>query len=153
MNRRHADELTLSRAQLLNDGAAELVRDVDKGNLHRLLLLIALIVAIDDLSLRDCELKALAAHVLDEDREMQLTSAADLKAIRRELLDAKRDIRIELAQQAIAQVAGSDVLSFLPGERAVVDHEVHRNGRLGNLLKRDGLRRLRARNRVADVEV
>ena len=82
---------------------------------------------------------------------MQLTAAAHLEAVRRELLDAKRDIGVQLAEQTLAQVAGGDVLSLLTGERAVVDHEVHRDGRLGNLLERNGLRRFGTRNRVADV--
>ena len=84
---------------------------------------------------------------------MQLTAAAYLEAIRRELLDAERDIGVQLAEQTVAQVTGRDVLSLLTGERAVIDHEVHRDGRLGNLLERNRLRGLGARNRVADVQV
>ena len=153
MNRRHADQLTLSGGQLLDDRAGKLIRDIDKGNLHRLQSLVALIEVIDDLCLRNRELKALAAHVLDEDREVQLTATAHLEAVRRELLDAKRDIGVQLAEQTLAQVTGGDVLSLLARKRAVVDHEVHRDGRLGNLLERNGLRSFGTRNRVSDVQV
>ena len=65
MNRRHADQFALSRCQLLDDRTGKLVRHIDKGNLHRLLSLVALVIVIDDLCLRDRELKALATHVLD----------------------------------------------------------------------------------------
>ena len=100
--RRHADQLTLSGGQLLDDRAGKLIRDVNKGNLHRLQSLVALIEVVDDLCLRNRELKALAAHVLDEDREVQLTATAHLEAVRREFLDAKRDIGVQLAEQTLA---------------------------------------------------
>ena len=84
---------------------------------------------------------------------MQLAAAAHLEAVRREFFDAERDIGIQLAEQTVTQMAGGDVLALLTGERAVVDHEVHRDGRLGNLLEGNRLRGLGARNRVADVQV
>ena len=50
-------------------------------------------------------------------------------------------------------MAGGDILAFLSCKGAVVDHEVHGNGRLGNLLERNGFRIFRRAEGIADVDV
>jgi len=50
-------------------------------------------------------------------------------------------------------VPGSYVLTFLSGKRAVIDDEVHRDRRLGNLLERNCLWILRCTDRISDVDV
>jgi hypothetical protein len=64
------------------------------------------------------ELVALAAHVLDEDREVQLAAPRDEEHVGvGRLLDAQRHVREQLAVEALAQLAARHVLAFLPGER------------------------------------
>ena len=50
-------------------------------------------------------------------------------------------------------MTGSDELTFLTCERAVVYHEVHGDRRLGDLLERDRLRLLRGAEGITDVDI
>ena len=50
-------------------------------------------------------------------------------------------------------MAGSDELALTAGHRAVVDHEIHGNRRLGDLLEGNGSRILRRADRISDVQV
>src|SRR5262249_34501170 len=77
----HLDHLPLARAELGRDGADELLGNVDDQMLHRLEGPAAL-PPRDDLRLADLELEALAAHHLDEDRELQLAASGHAKRIR-----------------------------------------------------------------------
>ena len=64
------------------DRADELGRDVDRDALVRLVGL-AVDRAQDDLGPADLELVALAAHLLDQDRQLQLAPAQDLVRVGR----------------------------------------------------------------------
>ena len=80
---------------------------------------------------RHRELVALAAHVLDQDREVQLAAARDQERVGvAGLLDAQRHVGQQLLREAVAQVARGHVLAFAAGERRRVDLEVHRQRRL-----------------------
>ena len=46
-----------------------------------------------------------------------------------------------------------NVFAFLPGKRRVIDQEVHGNGRLGDLLERNGRGVFRIADGIADVNV
>ena len=82
-------------------------------------------VASDHARTRHLELVALAPHRLHEDREMQLAAARHRPRVRRVgVLDAQRDVALELLVQPLAQLPRRDELPFLAGERRVVDEEV-----------------------------
>ena len=72
----HADQLALAQAELLDDRALVLLGHVDDELLHRLEELAVRVAVGDDLGARDAELDALAAHLLDEDGQVQLAAAA-----------------------------------------------------------------------------
>ena len=110
---------------------------------------------IDNLCLADCELVALAAHILDQDGQMQLAASGYLEAVSGFcLLYAQADIGVQLAEQTVAQMTGSDEFTFLTGQRAVVYHEIHGDGRLGNLLERNRLPGSPAStDRIADMDI
>ena len=50
-------------------------------------------------------------------------------------------------------MTGSDELTFLACQRAVVYHEVHGDRRLGDLLERNRLRLLRGAEGITDMDI
>ena len=115
------------------------------------------VAAGDHLRPRDAELEALAAHLLDEDGEVQLAAAADLDAVRAaEVLHAERDVDAQLALQPVLDLAQRRGAAVLAGERAVVDEEEHRDGGLFDLERRQGCAgrlHLGRRQRVAEADL
>ena len=103
------------------------------------------VVLEDDLRLADAQLVAFAAHRLDEHGEVELAAARDAEhAGVGGVLDAQRDVALELALEALGEVARRDVLAFLARERTVVDAEVHRDRRRVDLEQRQDRRVLRS---------
>ena len=85
---------------------------------------------------------------------MQLATAGNLEAVRRlSLLYTQADIGVQLTEQTLSQSDGRSQFTFLTCQRAVVYHEVHGNGRLGNLLERNGFRIFRGAEGITDVEI
>ena len=86
------------------------VGDVDDEELVRLVIH-PVDLLDDDFGLADGQLVALAAHGLDQDREVQQAAAGDLERVAVfGRLDAQGDVRFELALEAIAEVPGGEVL-------------------------------------------
>jgi len=109
---------------------------------------------IEHLCLAHSKLKALSSHVLNQNRQVKLAAAGHLKAVRGIcLLHSQAHVCVQLSEQPLTDVAGSNVLALQSGQRAVVYHEVHGNGRLGNLLERNGLRLFRRTDGISDVDV
>ena len=97
----------LAGGERLGDGADVLVGHVEHAPLERLVAL-AVDLADDDLGPADLQLVALAAHRLDEHRELQLAAAGDLDDVGRVgLLQADRHVAEDLALEALAQVAAT----------------------------------------------
>jgi hypothetical protein len=131
--RLHVDEVGATLAERLHDGALVLVLDVGGDELDRLEPGVALVVE-DDARLRDGELVAFAAHVLEQDRQVQLAAAHDLEdAVLVGVAHLERDVRLQLAVEAVPDLPAGDELAFAAGERRVVDAEVHRQRRLVDL--------------------
>ena len=108
----------------------------------------------DHLGLGDHELVPLPAHRLDQDRHLQLPPSAHLEGVgplRR--LHPERDVPEDLPLQAVADVAGGEVLALPAGHRAVVHEKEHRHGRLVHADPGQGLRIFQGGDRIADVEV
>src|ERR671917_584159 len=85
--------------------ADELLGGVDHQLLDRLVHL-AVDLAGDDLRPRDLELVPLAAHRLDQDREVQLAATGDGEDVRLAgRLDAQREIRLQLALEPLLELA------------------------------------------------
>src|SRR5690606_11529147 len=94
----------------------------------------------NDTRARDRELVPFAAHRLHEDPEVQLAPSRDLEGVRRVgLLDAERDVALELFHQPLTELTAGDVLPLPPGEGRGVDDEVDGDGRF---LDGDPLERL-----------
>src|SRR6185437_3889250 len=107
---RHVRELGATGAEGLHDRALVLGIDVDGQRLERLVDL-----AVDDLRqhlrARYGKLIAFAAHILDQDRQVQLAAAGDSHDIRLVgVLDAQGDVALQLSIQPLAQLAAGDEL-------------------------------------------
>ena len=102
---------------------------------------------------RHGELIALAAHVLDEDGQVQLPAPGDPQYVRLVgVFHAQRHVALQLAVQPLAQLPAGDELALAPGERRGVDLEVHRQRRLIHADGRQPERMLRVADRHADVD-
>ena len=90
----------LAQREQLRDDADVLLGDVDRDALDRLVPL-AVDLLRQHLRLADRELEALAAHQLDEHRELELAAALHLPGVRaRGGEDAQRDVADELRRRA-----------------------------------------------------
>ena len=122
----HLLEAALAAGQRLLDLADVVGRDVDGDPLVRLLDLAADLVE-DDLRPAHRELVALAAHLLDQDRQLELAAAADLERVAGVgRVDLDRDVAQDLALEAGLDLARRDVLAVAAAERRGVDAERHR---------------------------
>src|SRR4029078_8236370 len=96
-------------------------RDVDGDPLVRLLEL-AVDLAQQDLRAGRGQLEALAAHLLDEDRQLELAAIADLECLARlRWPDLDRDVAEHLLFEAGLDLAAGDVLALATGQRRGVD--------------------------------
>jgi hypothetical protein len=102
---------------------------------------------------RHLELVSLAPHGLHEDREVELAAPRHLPRVGRVgVLDAERDVALELLVQPVAHLPRRDVLPFLAGEGRVVDDEVDRDGRLLDADPLEALGVLGVGDRRADLD-
>ncbi len=77
----HVLHAALARGEQLRDRADVLLGHVDREALDGLVAL-AVDLALDDVRLADRQLEALAAHHLDEHRQLQLAAPLDLVGVR-----------------------------------------------------------------------
>ena len=77
----HVDQFALSLTELFDNVSGKLFRNIDIYLFHRLELVTLFIIMVQNLSLADCKLIALTAHVLDQDGQMQLAASGYLKAV------------------------------------------------------------------------
>src|SRR3954464_15063216 len=118
-------DATFSRGQFLGDRADVFVGHVADATLLRLVPL-AVDLFGDDLGPADLELVALAAHRLDQHRELQFAATGDLDDVGRSGLEQlDRDVAEQLFVEPLDEVAAGDVLAVTAGERRGVDAERH----------------------------
>ena len=108
----------------------------------------------DHLRLADRQLEALAAHHLDEHRELQLAAPLNLPHVGAlGLDDAQRDVAHELGSSRPLQLAGGQLVAVLPGQRRGVDADGHRQRRLVDGDHRQRPRVIRVGERLADRDL
>src|SRR5215210_5337575 len=127
--RLHVDELALAAGEHPDQGRGELLGHVDHQVLDRLVFL-TIDLAHDDLRRCHLHLVTLAAHGLQQDRQVQLAAPGDLELVGAQLLDTQGHVGLHLSHKALAQVARRDVLALLAGEGAGVGLEQHAHCRL-----------------------
>ena len=94
------------------------------------------------------------AHVLNQYGQMKFTTSGNFEALCRvSIFYTKADIGVQLTVQTVTKMTGSDVFTFLSGERAVIYHEVHGDRRLGDLLERNRLRLFRRTQGITDMDI
>src|SRR5665811_940417 len=127
----HLLHAALADGQQLGDGAEMLLGRVDREALERLVDL-AVDQAGNHLRLADRHLVALAAHLLDQDGQRQLTTALHLPGVGR--LGGQypdRDVADQLSFNAVLDQARSDLGALRPpDQRGGVGADRHRDRRL-----------------------
>ena len=150
---RHLLEPALAPGHRGLDLADVVGRDVDGDPLVRLLDL-AVDLAQQHLGARRGQLEALAAHLLDEDGQLELAAAADLERLARlGRPDLDRDVAEDLLLEAGLDLAARDVLALAPGQRRGVDAERHPQRRRVDVEPRQRPRIGRIGQRVADRDL
>src|SRR6185503_16119030 len=120
--------------------------------LHRLLE-DAVPLAYDRRGLGRLQLEALAAHRLDQDRELQLAPAEDAEGVGGgRLLDPQAHVLPALLEEPLAQLARRHLAPGAARPRASVHAEDHRDGRLVDPDRRERLGTLAVGDRLPDVD-
>ena len=127
--------------------------DVDGQHLVRLALL-AIDLAEHHARAAHRQLIALAAHVLEQDGEVQLAAAADQEAVGLAgVLDTQRHVLQQLAVESLADLAAGHELALAAGQRAIVDLEGHGQRGLVDGDRRQRVDVLRVAQSHADVDL
>ena len=137
-------------ADQFDDLSGGTVRHIHGQFLHRFAGLPVDLLA-DNMRLRDREFIALAAHVLDQDRDMENAASADLEAVS-EFFDPESDIAFRLFEKPFADMAAADEFSFLPEQWRIVDAEHHGKSRFVDRDRRQPFGMLRIGHGIADVD-
>ena len=151
---RHGLHAALAGGHELRDGAQVLLGDVDRHALHGLAEY-AVDLLGDNLRLADGELKALAAHLLHQDRQGELATALDLPGVG--ALGGQNlqgHVADELAVEAVLNLAGRDLSALdAAGHGRSVDADGHGDGRVIHRDERQGTRILEVDEGLADHDV
>ena len=116
----HLLEAALAQRQQLRDDADVVLGDVDRQPLDRLVDL-AVDLAREHLRLADGQLEALAAHDLDEDRQLQLAASLDLPGVRAlGVVDAQRDVADQLGVEPVLHLARGQLRAVRPASGEVL---------------------------------
>ena len=127
-------------------------RNVDDQALDRLELL-SVFVAHYDFGLADHELKTFATHGFNENGELQFTAAEHAEGFRGfRVFDANGNVGEQFLGEAIAKIAGGEVISFAAAERAGIDGENHGESRLVDGERLQRLRIFERSDAFADLD-
>ena len=149
----HMKQLALPLAHALEHRTGHILGNIDNEALDGLVAH-AVDLLIEHLGCADLEFISLAAHRLNEDGEVHLSSAADAKGVRGVgIFDTQGDVAQQLAVQPVAQVAGRDELALFARERRIVDREDHLHRGIGDLDKGNGIDAVKCADGIADVDL
>ena len=121
----HVGQFAATAADFFHHAALVFVFQVD-GEVFIRLALLAVDFLVHHARLADGQLEAFAAHVFQQDGEVQFATAGDAEHVGvAGFIDAQRDVDQQFLGQAFADLAAGDELAFGAGQRRRVDHEVH----------------------------
>ena len=150
----HTAKFALSLGQHTDYGTGKIGCNINIADFHRLKLVSLFILSVNDFRLRDSELIAFAAHRLNQDGQVQLSSSGNAECIRIVgILYTERYVRVKLAQKSFSDLSRCAVRSFTSRKRAVVNDKVHGDRRLGYLLERNRVFLTYFADRIADLEI
>ena len=117
----HLLEAGLAGGERLGDDADEVLGDVDREPLDRLVG-DAVDLAGEHARLARGQLEPLAAHQLQQHDQLQLAAAVHLPGVGPlGVLDPDRDVADQLAVEPVADLAGGQLVPLLAGQRRGVD--------------------------------
>ena len=126
----HIGELAAAAAQLFHHRALVVVGYID-GEVFIRLAFFAVDVAIHHARLGHGQFEAFAAHVFQQDGEVQFAAAGHAEDVGVfGVFHAQGHVGEQLFLQAVADLAAGDEFAFGAGQGAGVDHEIHGEGGL-----------------------
>ncbi|MBG9885166.1 hypothetical protein ABE10_00905, partial [Bacillus toyonensis] len=151
----HSLHAAFAAGEKLRDRAEVLLRRIDREMLERLLDLAVLSLASDHLRLAHGELEALPPHVLDEDRQCQLSAPLHLPGVgTADVYDLQRHVSDELTVQAVLHHAGGELVPLdLADQRRGVRADRHRDRRVVDGDGRERTHVLGIGDRLADRDL
>ena len=121
------DHLAFAQRKFFGHHSQKAFFTVDQQTFHGLQLF-PLFVTIDNLGPADTKFIALAAHRLDQDRQLKLTPALDQNAVALiGFFNLDGNVDEVLFEQTLPEAAGLDVFSLLACKRGIVDRKFHGN--------------------------
>ena len=122
----HADEFTAAISDQFHRPAEVFLRHVDDEIFDGLEGIAVVVFFEDDVGLADGKFVTLAAHVLDEDAEMEQSAAGDFEGVLDGgFLELEGDVAFQFLEKAFAEVSAGDVFALLADEGGIVDAEHH----------------------------
>ena len=150
----HTAKFALSLGQHTDYGTGKIGCNINIADFHRLKLVSLFILSVNDFRLRDSEFIAFAAHRLDQDGQMQLTSSGNSERICIVgILHTQGDVRVQLTQKSFSDLSRGAVCTLASRKRTIVNDKVHGDRRLGYLLERNRVFLTYFADRIADLEV
>ena len=102
----------------------------------------------------DCQFKAFAAHVFQQNGQVQFATTGNAEYISvGSIFNTQGNVGQQFFLQAVADLAGSHEFAFSTGQRRSVDHKVHGQGRLVHAQHRQAFRIVFVGNGYADADV
>ncbi|OIQ70824.1 hypothetical protein GALL_475620 [mine drainage metagenome] len=131
--RLHVEQFALALAQSLHHAALVLLFDIGGDHFNRLVAH-TIDVLEDHARLAHSQLKTFAAHVFQQNGQVQFTATHHLKdAFFCGFPHAQGHIVLQFLLQAVPDLTARDVLAFTPGQRTGIDTKVHGQGGLIDL--------------------
>ena len=147
---RHVEHLAAPAVECRDRRALVGFLDIHRQHLERLAD-DAVDILEDHLRAGHRQLEAFAAHVLDQDGEVQLAPARDPEYIRLGgVFHAQRDVGEQFLVETVAYLPAGDELAFAPDQRGGVHLEIHVERGLVDLVHRQRLGLLLVGQRCAD---
>src|SRR5450830_1707251 len=149
----HVLQVATAAAQFFHHATLVDFFDVDRQVLERLMAH-AINHLVDHAGTRHGEFKTFAAHVLDQNRQVQFAAARHFKhGVVVGRCNAQGDVGFQFSVEAVTQLAAGDELAFAAGQGRVVDHEVHGQGWLVDGQHRQRFRGIRCAHGRTDADV
>ena len=110
--------------------SCKFIRHINISCLDRLKFLSVFIRMIENFRFAYCKLISFAAHIFNQNGQMKFSASRHFKTVCIfHFFHSKTYVCVQLFKQAVTQMAGSYIFSFLSGKRTVVYNKLHRNRR------------------------
>ena len=149
----HIGQFATATAKLFHNGTLVFIRYVH-GQVFVRLAFLAIDFTEYHARFADCQFKAFAAHVFQQNGQVQFATAGNAEYISvGSIFNTQGNVGQQFFLQTVADLAGSHEFAFSTGQRRSVDHKVHGQGRLVHAQHRQAFRIVFVGNGYADTDV